>query len=82
MTADIRVGDSVRVLDTTYTATAGEHIRLMRGQVGTVVAVHDLSDAADILGFDALYDVEVKPWVPVPLITADIELVARPARIT
>jgi hypothetical protein len=78
----IAVGDRVRVLDTDYTSRAGEHIRLMIGRVGTVTEVTDYAADALTVGFDALYDVEVPPFVPVPLIEADLQLVERRARLT
>jgi hypothetical protein len=78
----IAVGDRVRVLETDYTRQAGEHIRQSIGRVGVVIAVEDHSDIVNIVGYDALYEVHVRPFVPMPLIEADLQLVERRARIT
>ena len=76
----IQVGDRVRVLDTLYTRTHSDPICWSIGKTGRVTEVHDYSGSVDVLGFDAIYDVEIRPYT-LALIEADLELIERPARI-
>jgi hypothetical protein len=76
----IQVGDRVRVLDTLYTRTHSDPICWSIGKSGVVTEIHDYSSSAEVVGFDAIYEVEIRPYT-VLLIDADLELVERPARI-
>lgn len=73
----IQPGDTVRVLDTPYTRDQ-EPVRQAIGQTGQVINVTPTDP--EVLGFDAIYQVSVGLF-EFALIEADLELVARPARI-
>jgi hypothetical protein len=75
----LRPGDTVRVLDTGYTRSQSGAMAAVIGDLGEITAV--TTSDPDMTGFDAIYDVRVGPY-DLALIAADVELIARPARIT